>query len=83
MTDETIHSRLALNTEAMLGLNRLRRGAEPEADSPFAAQRRADGMWDVPITADTAARLDSVRYPGESDSDVIIRLIAVTQRPLS
>jgi hypothetical protein len=37
--------------------------------------RQPDGTWLVPIEEDTALRLDQRRLPGESDVDVVARLI--------
>lgn len=38
--------------------------------------KRDDGTWDVPVEQITLKRLNELRFAGESDSDVIIRLCA-------
>jgi len=44
---------------------------------PFRATgtRQADGSWLVPVEDGTYARLEQIRVPGESDDDLIQRLI--------
>ena len=83
MTEDPDLAIIVLDDEAMQELNRLRTGDLPEPGSPMAAQRRADGKWDVPVDQATLARLDGVRFLGESHSEAITRLVARTQRPLS
>ena len=38
-------------------------------------KRRPDGTWDVPIEDDTLDRLNEHRLTGESDSDVVERVL--------
>jgi hypothetical protein len=38
--------------------------------------RRADGLYEAPFAEDTFERMDQIRLEGESDSDVILRLVA-------
>ena len=38
-------------------------------------QRQADGSWLIPVGDEVAERLDEIRLDGESDDDVIMRLI--------
>lgn len=47
------------------------------------AIRRPDGLWDTPVDDDVAAALDDARLPGESDDDVVSRLVrsAIGRRP--
>jgi hypothetical protein len=37
--------------------------------------RQPDGTWLVPVDEEVALRLDQERLPGESDDDVVARLI--------
>lgn len=39
-------------------------------------KRRADGTWEVPLSADTAQRLHDLAFPGETMDDTIQRLFA-------
>lgn len=47
------------------------------------ATLREDGLWEVPVDEDVAAAIDHARLPGESDDDVVSRLVrdAIGQRP--
>lgn len=38
-------------------------------------RRQADGSWLVPVGDEVADRLDEVRLAGESDDDLIMRMI--------
>lgn len=40
-------------------------------------ERQPDGTWVVPLSKDVIDALNAHRFPGESDSDVILRTIAV------
>lgn len=40
------------------------------------AEARDDGMWDVPFSEEVADRLEALRFDGESDSDLMLRIIA-------
>jgi hypothetical protein len=42
-------------------------------------QRQPDGTWLVPLEDDTYERLRQHRQPGETDDDVIIRIIQTYQ----
>jgi hypothetical protein len=42
------------------------------------AERQPDGSWLVPLADDTWDRLAAQRLPGESDDDVVARVIHVT-----
>lgn len=46
------------------------------------ATLRSDGRWDVPVDDEVAAAIDHARLPGESDDDVVSRLVrdAIGQR---
>ena len=37
--------------------------------------RQPDGSWLVPIEDDTSERLESMRLPGESDDDLVARVV--------
>lgn len=54
------------------------RAIAEEAILPFrsTATRQQDGSWLVPIADDTWERLQQHRLPGESDDDVVMRLIS-------
>lgn len=39
------------------------------------AVRRGTG-WEVPVGDDVVAAIDDIRFPGETDSDVIVRMVA-------
>ena len=47
------------------------------------AVRRPDGLWDVPVDDEVAAAIDHARLQGESDDDVVGRLVrdAIGQQP--
>jgi hypothetical protein len=36
---------------------------------------RPDGRWEIPVASETVARLDRIRFMGESDDEVILRLL--------
>ena len=40
-----------------------------------AIRRQPDGSWLVPVSDEVADRLDEVRLAGESDDDLIMRMI--------
>jgi hypothetical protein len=42
------------------------------------AERQPDGSWLVPIADETWSRLAAQRLPGESDDDVVARVIHLT-----
>lgn len=54
------------------------RAIAEEAILPFrsTATRQQDGSWLVPIADDTWERLQQHRLPGETDDDVVMRLIS-------
>jgi hypothetical protein len=43
------------------------------------AERQPDGSWLVPLADDTWDRLAAQRLPGESDDDVVARVIHLTK----
>lgn len=47
------------------------------------AVRRPDGLWDMPVDDEVAAAIDHARLHGESDDDVVSRLVrnAIGQHP--
>lgn len=59
--------------EAREALRRESTTGELEEGTTFA---RPDGSWDIHVDSDTLERMDSVKQPGESYSDVILRVIA-------
>lgn len=63
--------KIVVNDEAMAAIR-------TASDGPFnqTARRNNTGEWEVPLEDDTFARLQEIRMKGESDSDVIIRMVA-------
>lgn len=65
---------LVLNAEARALIRAAVTGAYLDT-----ATRRDDGLWDVPVKATTYEALARIRFPGESDSDLILRIGSTTQ----
>jgi len=53
------------------------RAIAEEASLPFRStgMRQADGTWLVPIADDTWERLRRQRLPGETDDDMVMRIV--------
>lgn len=60
---------LILNTEAR---NLIRASAKGEYRDT--AKKRRDGYWEVPVGLTLYQALARIRFPGESDSDLILRI---------
>ena len=47
------------------------------------ATRCADGLWNVPVDDEVAVKMATARLPGETDDDVVSRLVrtAIGSRP--
>jgi hypothetical protein len=47
------------------------------------ATLRGDGFWDVPVDDEVAMKIATARLPGETDDDVVSRLVraAIGKRP--
>ena len=62
---------LYLNDEAMAAIRSM-------AESAFkqTAVRMPNGVWAVPVDEDVAVCLENVRWPFESDSHAIVRMVA-------
>jgi hypothetical protein len=47
------------------------------------AVRRSDGLWDVPVDDEVAAAIEAARLPGETDDQVVSRLVrsAIGSKP--
>ena len=45
--------------------------------------RLPDGSYQFPISSDLRERLDSLKFPGESDSDVLLRLLITSKGKLN
>jgi len=57
--------------------------ARPFMPARTDATLREDGLWEVPVDDEVAAAIDHARLQGESDDDVVSRLVrdAIGQRP--
>lgn len=56
-------------------LDGLRRHALPGSNFISTAEPRGDGLFNVAVGEDVAERIDQKRLPGESDDDVVRRLV--------
>jgi hypothetical protein len=52
----------------------LRAASDPLRRFVETAVRLGDGNYSVPVDAETLARLNAIRLPGETDSDIAVRL---------
>ncbi|HEV2515151.1 MAG TPA: hypothetical protein VGV07_07870 [Devosia sp.] len=57
--------------------------ARPRMLARSDATLREDGLWEVPVDDEVAAAIDHARLQGESDDDVVSRLVreAIGLRP--
>lgn len=53
----------------------IRSQALPGFDFLRTARRRDDGDWDVPVDDEVTYTIATARLPGESDDDVVARLV--------
>jgi hypothetical protein len=60
---------LILNAEARALIRAAAKGEYRDT-----AKRRRDGHWEVPVGLTLYAALAKLRFPGESDSDLILRI---------
>lgn len=56
-------------------LDRLRLNADPTRFFRNTAADLGDGWFEVPIAADTHERLETIRCAGESDDDLVTRVL--------
>jgi hypothetical protein len=57
--------------------------ARPHMLARSDATLRDDGLWEVPVEEEVGAAIDDARLQGESDDDVVSRLVreAIGRRP--
>jgi hypothetical protein len=64
---------LVLTKEALAAI---RSASDRRREFVETARERPDGLYDVPVGDEVEERIRTAAFPGESDSDTIVRMVA-------
>lgn len=73
-----MQQRITLTTEALDALREHR--VYPDTDWSQDTWKNPDGTWDILVNDEVIEGLHSVRFPGESYSDIILRAAALYRK---